>query len=35
MKEKTVYSEGLLDYTVKVYKAMVPYNSFLARAMEV
>jgi uncharacterized protein (TIGR02453 family) len=34
MEEKTIYSEGLLDYTVKVYKAMVPYNTFLARAME-
>jgi len=34
MAEKTLYSEGLLIITVKVYKAMVPYNNFLARAME-
>jgi hypothetical protein len=34
MEEKKLYSEGLLNYTVKVYKAMGPYNNFLARAME-
>ena len=34
LEEKVLYSEGLLDYTVKIYKAMGPYNNFLARAME-
>jgi uncharacterized protein (TIGR02453 family) len=32
--EKILYSETLLDYTVKVYKAMLPYNKFLRRAIE-
>jgi uncharacterized protein (TIGR02453 family) len=34
LAEKVFYSEGLLDYSVKAYKAMLPYNRFLARAME-
>jgi len=34
MTQKKLFSEGLLEYTVKAYKAMVPYNNFLARAME-
>jgi len=32
--EKILYSDALLDYTVKVYKAMLPYNKFLTRAIE-
>lgn len=31
---KILHSEGLFDYTIKVYKAMLPYNSFLSRAIE-
>jgi uncharacterized protein (TIGR02453 family) len=34
MAEKTIYSDGLLDYAAKVYKAMQPYNDFLRRAVE-
>ena len=34
LDKKIFYSEGLLDHVVKAYKAMVPYNRFLARAME-
>ena len=34
MDDKTIYSDGLLDYSVKVFKTMVPFNSFLARAVE-
>jgi uncharacterized protein (TIGR02453 family) len=34
LPEKTLYSDGLLDFAVKVYKAMGPYNAFLGRAIE-
>jgi len=29
-----IHSDGLFDYTVKVYKAMRPYNAFLTKAIE-
>jgi hypothetical protein len=34
LPEKKLYSDGLLDYALKVYKAMGPYNAFLGRAIE-
>lgn len=34
LPEKKLYSDGLLDYILKVYKAMGPYNAFLGRAIE-
>jgi uncharacterized protein (DUF2461 family) len=34
LDEKVLHSDGLLDYAVKVYKAMGTYNGFLARAIE-
>jgi uncharacterized protein (TIGR02453 family) len=34
MDDKMLYKDDLLEYSVKVYKAMQPYNNFLARAIE-
>lgn len=34
LNKKIFHSDALFDYTVKVYKVMLPYNSFLARAIE-
>lgn len=31
---KIIHSDDLFDYTIRVYKAMLPYNVFLARAIE-
>jgi len=34
LDEKILHSEKLFDYTIGVYKIMLPYNAFLARAVE-
>jgi uncharacterized protein (TIGR02453 family) len=32
--EKLIHSEGLIEKAISVYKAMFPYNQFLAKAIE-
>ena len=34
LDEKILHSDKLFDYTIGVYKIMLPYNAFLARAVE-
>jgi uncharacterized protein (TIGR02453 family) len=34
LDKKIFFSDRLLEYVVKVYKAMLPYNTFLRRAVE-
>jgi uncharacterized protein (TIGR02453 family) len=34
LDQKILHSDKLFDYSIKVYKAMLPYNTFLSRAIE-